>query len=173
MRFSTREQYGLRAMVELARRYGGDPVSLSTVAEAEGLSLSYLEQVAASLRDAGLLESRRGAYGGYSLAHAPAEVTAGDVIRALEGTIVRVPCFEERPATPCGREGSCATRNVWLEVRRKLVETLDSITLADLVAGEAGGCCEEPAEGLRCAATVVAGSLSAGGPGTPEWGQSR
>ena len=107
------------------------------------------------------------------LAHAPAEVTAGDVIRALEGTIVRVPCFEERPATPCGREGSCATRNVWLEVRRKLVETLDSITLADLVAGEAGGCCEEPAEGLRCAATVVAGSLSAGGPGTPEWGQSR
>jgi Rrf2 family transcriptional regulator, cysteine metabolism repressor len=136
MRFSTREQYGLRAMAELARYYGQGPVSLSEVADAEGLPLPYLEQVVASLKRAGLLESHRGAYGGYELAHAPAMITAGDVIRALEGTIVQVPCLVDAPESSCGRECSCTTRNVWVEVRDKLIETLDSITLADLSGPE-------------------------------------
>lgn len=123
-------------MAELARYYGLDPVSLADVANAEGLSLSYLEQVIAPLRNAGLLESRRGAYGGYTLTRAPGDITTGDVIRALEGTIVTVPCLVDNARTPCDREGACATRNVWIEVRSKLVETLDSITLADLVHSE-------------------------------------
>ena len=146
MKFSTREQYGLRAMAELARYYGQDPVSLSDVADAEGLSLSYLEQVVAPLRKAGLLESRRGAYGGYTLTRDPVDITTGDVIRALEGTIVTVPCLVENAKTPCDREGMCATRNVWVEVRQKLVETLDSITLADLVGSECAGSCRDAME---------------------------
>lgn len=133
MKFSAREQYGLRAMAELARHYGEGPVSLSDVAGAEGLSLSYLEQIVSLLRRAGLLESQRGARGGYVLTREPARITAGDIIRALEGTLVDVPCLSDNVALPCARESCCATRSVWAAVRDKLVETLDSMTLADLV----------------------------------------
>ena len=141
MRFSTKEQYGLRAMAELARYYGQGPVSLADVCRTEGLSLSYLEQVISPLRRAGLLESRRGAYGGYKLARQPAHITAGDVIRALEGTLVQVPCLAGHSEMPCAHEGACPTSNVWADVRRKLVETLDAMTLADLIGREASSSC--------------------------------
>jgi len=133
MKFSTKELYGLRAMAELARYYGEGPVSLAEVSRAEGLSLSYMEQVIPPLRRAGLVESRRGAYGGYSLTRLPAEITVGDVIRAVEGSIVQVPCQTDHVETMCLRAGICPTSNVWAEVRKTLVETLDSMTLADLV----------------------------------------
>ena len=137
MRFTAREQYGLRAMVELARRYGDGPVSLGEVARVQGISQGYLEQVTATLRRAGLLISRRGATGGYALAHAPEAITVGDVIRVLEGEIVPMTCVanEDTCAPPCTREGQCATRDVWLTVRMQLEKTLDSTTLADLVHG--------------------------------------
>lgn len=137
MKFTAREQYGLRAMVELARRYGDGPVSLSKVARVQGLSQGYLEQVAAALRRAGLLISRRGAAGGYTLARQPDTVTVGDVIRVLEGEIVPMTCVtdEDSCALSRAREGQCATRDVWLTVRRQLEKTLDGTTLADLVRG--------------------------------------
>lgn len=137
VKFTAREQYGLRAMVELARRYGDGPVSLGKVARVQGLSQGYLEQVAAALRRAGLLISRRGAAGGYTLAHEPDAITVGDVIRVLEGEIVPMTCVtdEDSCALPCAREGQCATRDVWLTVRGQLEKTLDGTTLADLVRG--------------------------------------
>jgi Rrf2 family protein len=137
MRFTAREQYGLRAMVELARRYGDGPVSLSEVARIQGISQGYLEQVASALRRAGLLISRRGAAGGYILARKPEAITVGDVIRVLEGEIVPMTCVTDKYTcdTPCAREGQCATRDVWLTVRMQLEETLDGTTLADLVRG--------------------------------------
>jgi len=124
-------------MVELARRYGDGPVSLGKVARVQGLSQGYLEQVAAALRRAGLLISRRGAAGGYTLAHEPDAITVGDVIRVLEGEIVPMTCVtdEDSCALPCAREGQCATRDVWLTVRGQLEKTLDGTTLADLVRG--------------------------------------
>jgi Rrf2 family cysteine metabolism transcriptional repressor len=112
VRVSARELYGLRAMSEFARCFGQGPLSLSEVAKVQGISQAYLEQIAIDLRRAGLLHSRRGAQGGYYLARAPEATTAGDVIRALED--------------------GCSTRGIWEEVRDRLVETLDSITLADL-----------------------------------------
>jgi len=130
MRFSAKEQYALRALVELAGCHGKGPVPLSQVAAAQEISLAYLEQIVAPLREAGLLESRRGAYGGYALARTPAQITVGDVLRVLEGAIVPVPCVS--PAGSCAREAGCATRLVWERVHNSLVETLDSITLADL-----------------------------------------
>ncbi len=133
MKISAREQYGLRAMAELARRYGQGPVSLAEVAEAQDISLAYLEQIVAPLRRAGLLVSTRGAHGGYSLAQAPVEITTGDIIRALEGSIVPVRCVTEEECSPCERKETCATRSVWEEVRDRLVETLDSTTLKDLI----------------------------------------
>lgn len=136
MKFSAKEQYGLRAMAELARYYGQGPVSLADVAQAEGLSLPYLEQIAAELRRAGLLESRRGAYGGYLLARPPAEISVADIIIALEGSLVQVPCVAEGEGAEmagCDRENVCVTRGVWLNVYQHLVELLDSLTLADLI----------------------------------------
>ncbi len=132
MRFSAREQVGLRAMVELAQRYGSGPVSLSEVAAAQEVSLSYLEQVIRPLRRAGLLTSTRGASGGYTLARPPATITIGDVIRVLEGAIVPIRCVTDQTCSPCSLEDRCATRSVWEIVRDRLTETLDGITLADL-----------------------------------------
>jgi Rrf2 family transcriptional regulator, cysteine metabolism repressor len=141
MKFSTREEYGLRAMVELARSYGEGPVSLAEVCRIESMSLSYLEQVIPSLRRAGLLESSRGAYGGYQLTREPGQITAGDIIRAVEGTIVQVPCLSAHTETRCAREGQCPTSNVWVEVGRKLIDTLDSMTLAGLIEADSPATC--------------------------------
>ncbi|RLC63541.1 MAG: Rrf2 family transcriptional regulator [Chloroflexota bacterium] len=133
MRFSARERVGLRAMAELAQRYGTGPVSLSEVAAAQEVSLSYLEQVIRPLRRAGLLTSTRGASGGYTLARPPAAITVGDVIRVLEGAIVPIRCVTDQTCSPpCALEDRCATRSVWEIVRDRLTETLDGITLADL-----------------------------------------
>jgi Rrf2 family cysteine metabolism transcriptional repressor len=132
MRVSARELYGLRAMSEFARHFGQGPLSLSEVAQSQGISQAYLEQIAIDLRRAGLLESRRGAQGGYYLAQAPEGTTAGDVIRALEGSILPVRCIAGESCTPCSREEDCSARGVWEQVRDRLVETLDAISLADL-----------------------------------------
>lgn len=131
MRFSAREEYALRAMVELADHHGQGPIPLGRVAEAQNISLAYLEQIVGPLRERGILESTRGAYGGYTLVRSPAEVTVGDVLRVVEGAIVPMPCVS--PEGSCARTGSCATQVVWERVRHSLVETLDSITLADLL----------------------------------------
>lgn len=132
MRVSAKELYGLRAMSEFARHFGQGPVSLSEVARKQGISQSYLEQIAIELRRSGLLRSRRGAQGGYYLARSPDETTAGDVIRALEGSILPIQCVTDTKCEPCSMEDGCSARGIWEQVRDRLVETLDSITLADL-----------------------------------------
>lgn len=132
MRFSAKEMYGLRAMAELACRYGQGPVPLGEVAQAQDIALATLEQIVAPLRRDGLLESTRGATGGYELARPPEQITVGDVLRALEGSLVPIPCLDADAAAACDRAGQCATRPVWALVRKRLVETLDSITLAAL-----------------------------------------
>lgn len=129
MRFSAKEQCGLRAMVEFSLRRDQGLTSLGDVARAQDISLAYLEQIVAPLRKTGLLRSVRGARGGYALGRAPEEITVGDVLRALGGALVPVTCLADGG---CQREGSCATRSVWQTVHDKLTETLDSITLGDL-----------------------------------------
>ena len=136
MHFSAKEQYGLRAMAELAARFGQGPIALSEVAQAQGISLATLEQVVAPLRRAGLLISSRGAAGGYTLARPPEQITVADVLRALEGALVSIPCLEGDAATRCERAEQCATRPVWALVRDRLVETLDHTTLADVCSQE-------------------------------------
>ena len=133
MRVSAKELYGLRAMSEFARHFGQGPLSLAQVAQRQGISQAYLEQIAIDLRRAGLLASKRGAHGGYYLSRAPEDTTAGDVIRALEGNILPVQCVADQKCVPCSLEEGCGTRGIWEQVRDRLVETLDSITLADLL----------------------------------------
>ena len=95
MKISTKGRYGLTIMIELAKKYGEGPVSLKSIAQANDLSEHYLEQLIAPLRNAGLVRSIRGAYGGYVLADEPGNITSGDVIRVLEGPITPVEGIED------------------------------------------------------------------------------
>lgn len=135
MKLSTKGQYGVRAMVELARSYGQGPLPLTEVSRLQNISLAYLEQIVALLRQAGLVVSTRGAHGGYHLARAPQTITIGDILRALEGPIAPVRCVSEvSQGRRCEREEMCLTRPVWKKVRDSIVNALDSTTLADLIA---------------------------------------
>ncbi len=136
MKLTAKEQYGLRALAELAQRYGSGPVALSEIAQAQGLSLGYLEQIAAALRQAGLVVSRRGASGGYSLARPPEKITVGDVVRVLEGGIRLLPCLEDERVrgAACARAADCARQAVWGRLQSRLELALGQVTLADLIA---------------------------------------
>jgi Rrf2 family cysteine metabolism transcriptional repressor len=133
VKVSAKEQYGLRAMAELAQQYGAGPVSLGDIAQVQGMSLDYLEQIVPDLRDAGLLNSTRGAKGGYELTRPPDQITVGEVLRALSGEILPVRCVEDDDCTePCHRTGDCGARTVWQTIHDQLLDTLDSMRLADL-----------------------------------------
>ncbi|TMG43577.1 MAG: Rrf2 family transcriptional regulator [Chloroflexi bacterium] len=130
---STRGEYGMRLMVDLARHWGQGTVSLHAVAQREDLPEAYLEQLVAALRKAGLVNGKRGAGGGYTLAREPREITAGDVVRALEGPIEPQICTAEGdPVVNCVREPDCGTRAVWLKLQATIAGALDGMTLAEL-----------------------------------------
>ena len=140
MMFSTKAEYGVRVMAHLAKSGGASPISLAAIAEAEGLPLAYLEHLAARLRRAGLVKSRRGSRGGYSLARDAGSITMAEVVRALEGDIAPVECITAGAdgAPVCSREGQaghdpCPTKLLWTRVQGSIVRTLTDTTLADLV----------------------------------------
>jgi Rrf2 family protein len=132
LKLSTKGEYGLRAVFDLAQRFGQGPISLKSVAERQEISEHYLEQLIAVLRKAGLVKSVRGAQGGYILARDPQEVTVGDVIRVLEGPIAPMDCVNEEEKEYCSRSDSCVTKGIWEKVRDSINEVLDSITLRDM-----------------------------------------
>jgi Rrf2 family cysteine metabolism transcriptional repressor len=140
MMFSTKAEYGVRVMVELARRSGGEPIPLAEVAANDGLPLAYLEHLVARLRKAGLVTSRRGSRGGYMLARPAAEITMAEVVEALEGSIAPIECISETAdgSIVCSRESSpdhvCPTKLLWTRVRFSIISTLRETTLADLLA---------------------------------------
>lgn len=124
MKISTKGRYGLTLMIELARNYGAGPLSLKSIAEKKDLSNHYLEQLATPLRNSGLIRSVRGPYGGYTLAREPDKITAGDIIRVLEGPITLVEVIEEEEA---------AQQALWMEISEVIKEVLDTTTLNDLL----------------------------------------
>ena len=139
MMFSTKAEYGVRVMVELARRAGEHPIPLAEIAAHDGLPLAYLEHLVARLRKAGLVDSRRGSRGGYMLARPPAEITMAEVVEALEGSIAPIECISQGPdgSIVCSRESDpghvCPTKLLWTRVRFAIVSTLRGTTLADLL----------------------------------------
>ena len=141
MMFSTKSEYGVRVMVELARQAGEEPIPLAEIAERGGLPLAYLEHLVARLRKAGLVDSRRGSRGGYLLARSPTEITMAEVVEALEGSIAPIECITEGAdgSIVCSRETDpghvCPTKLLWTRVRFAIVRTLQDTTLADLVLG--------------------------------------
>jgi Rrf2 family transcriptional regulator, cysteine metabolism repressor len=137
MRISSKGHYGLLAVAELARHYDEGLISLNEIASAEHLPLPYLEQIIAPLRVAGVVEATRGLHGGYRLARDPAHVTVGEVVRWLEGPIALVECTTEGyQAGACEREAGCTSRGVWKQVSDAINNVLNTLTLADLLAGE-------------------------------------
>lgn len=134
MRLSTRGKYGVKAMAELALHYGEGPTSLKLIAERQGLSEHYLEQLIAPLRKAGLVQSLRGAQGGYLLGRQPTSITVGEIVRVLEGPIAPSECASEQHQDyeHCGSARRCMARKVWTKLRDNIATTLDSVTLADL-----------------------------------------
>ncbi|MEA2207551.1 MAG: Rrf2 family transcriptional regulator, cysteine metabolism repressor [Solirubrobacteraceae bacterium] len=163
MMFSTKAEYGVRVMVELARRAGerpdGEPISLAEIAEHDGMPLAYLEHVVARLRKAELVDSRRGSRGGYLLARAPSEITMAEVVESLEGSIAPIECITEGAdgSIVCSREKqpghACPTKLLWTRVRSSIVQTLQQTTLADLVPAPS------PPDGVMMPAGPVLPSL--------------
>ncbi|MGI5863076.1 MAG: RrF2 family transcriptional regulator [Myxococcales bacterium] len=131
MKMSTKGRYGLRVMVELARRHGAGPVMVDLIATNQELSASYAHLLLGSLKSAGLVRSVRGPSGGYELSRSPSLITAFDVISAVEGD-APVDCVA-RPEG-CNRSPTCAVREVWCEVAAAVEKVLASVTLEELAA---------------------------------------
>ncbi len=131
MKLSTKGKYGVKALFELAMHEGAGPLSLKAIADRQGLSEHYLEQLAAPLRKAGLITSIRGAQGGYVLSRAASQITVGDVIRVLEGPIGYTDCSADgEPDPSCA--SNCPVHGVWEKVTAQIVSVIDNISLQDL-----------------------------------------
>lgn len=130
MRISTRGRYSLEALLYLSLLPEGDYASTRTIAEQTGISDGYLEQLFIPLKKAGLIRGIRGAQGGYLLGKKPSEITAGDVLRAVEGSLEPVACLS---SGTCPAEAKCITRHTWSQLYREISDCVDSITLTQLV----------------------------------------
>ncbi|MFC0561859.1 cysteine metabolism transcriptional regulator CymR [Halalkalibacter alkalisediminis] len=130
MKISTKGRYGLTIMMALAKQVGDGPISLKSIAKEYDLSEHYLEQLIAPLRNAMLVKSVRGAYGGYMLAKDAKDITAGDIIRVLEGPISPVEVMDDEEP---------AKRNLWIKIRDAVKDVLDNTTLEDLATYEDSG----------------------------------
>ena len=139
MIFTTKAEYGVRLLVELGRQGADSPISLKAIAAAENLPLGYLEHVVALLRKADLVESTRGARGGYRLSRPPEQITMDEVVIALEGGVTPMECFfdEAEGRVSCSHLNdhgqACATKVLWMRVQNSVVDALKRTTLAELV----------------------------------------
>lgn len=131
MKISMRSRYGLRLMVELAAHGGKGPLLLKNIARAQEISEKYLSQIVIDLKAANLISATRGAHGGYMLSRPPAEITALDIITALEGDLTLVECT--RNPNRCRRESLCVSQSVWERLSQAMTQTLEEIRLSDLV----------------------------------------
>ena len=131
MKLSTKGRYGTRALLEMARHYGEGPLLLKDIAERQQISLRYLEHLIGPLVGAGIVKTTRGFKGGVWLARPPAEIKLSETMQLLEGDITPVECINNPGA--CTRSRTCATRDVWDEMKQAMYSVLDATTLEDLV----------------------------------------
>ena len=133
---SKRTQYGLKAMLALANRYGEGPIQIATVSKQEAIPMKFLESILLDLKSSGLLDSKKGPRGGYQLSRPPSTITVGSLIRIIEGPLAPLPCASEtafRACEECGDVESCGTRIIMRQVRDAIANVLDRTTLAELV----------------------------------------
>ena len=135
MKISTKGRYGLRVMIELAAKYGRGPVLVDTIAKNQEISAKYIHVLMSGLKSGGFIRSVRGPSGGYELSRPPAEITALEVVRALEGDLAPVDCVAN--SSSCSRVAGCATRDLWCEMGAAVEGVLGRYTLADLARRQA------------------------------------
>lgn len=131
---SQKTRYAIRAMQHLADRYGQGPVRLAEIAEVQKIPANFLTVILSELSRFGIVASMRGKDGGYWLAVSPIDITYGDLIRVMNGSLALVPCasrFAHEKCSNCVEEGECRTRALMLQVRDRTAELLDSIRLSD------------------------------------------
>jgi Rrf2 family protein len=133
MKLSTKGRYGLRAVLDLALNSETEAVALSSIAERQSISISYLEQLIAKLKKAGIVESTRGARGGYILARPAEEISVGEILRTLEGTLNPVECSELMGGPSCSVSDICVTKYVWKRIGDSINMAVDSLMLSELV----------------------------------------
>jgi len=135
LKLSTKGQYGVRAMFEVAKNYGRGTTTIKEISERQDVSVSYLEQLLNKLRRAGVVESVKGPGGGYVLTRPPEDVSIGEVLRVLEGPVAITSCLDPA-ADGCDRVDSCVTRMLWKSLGERIEGFLDRITLQELIEEE-------------------------------------
>lgn len=133
MKISTKGRYGLRALIDLAQYSEIEPVSISSIASRQSISEGYLEQLMSLLKKAGLIKSIRGAGGGYVLARDMESISVGDVLRALEGSLKPVECAALSEEDTCAAADCCVTKYVWQRINDSISQTVNEISLRQLV----------------------------------------
>lgn len=131
MKLSTRSRYGTRLMLNMAANYGQGVTRLAEIAETQGISLKYLEQIIIPLKKAAYVKSVRGGKGGHMLAKPPAQISVGEIVALLEGGATFTKCALDPSA--CNRAKDCLTRVLWKEAAEAMFKKLNSVTLADLL----------------------------------------
>ncbi len=134
LKISTKGRYGLKAMFELAVRYGEGPVLMSTLAKQQNVSRKYLHSLLSPLQNAGLTRSRRGVHGGYLLTRPPHMIFVSEVLEALEGPMLLVDCVASEDT--CSESLSCPTRKLWVHMTNSLKTGMEGMTLSDLLSQE-------------------------------------
>ena len=132
MKISTKGRYALRMLIDLASHIDEGFVSLKDIAERQGISKKYLEQIVPMLNKDGILRTNRGNRGGYQLAKAPSEISVGDILHSTEGNLAPVSCLEFEP-NECPRREECATLYIWEGLYKVVTDYLNTITLQDII----------------------------------------
>lgn len=132
LRLSKKGEYGVRAMLEIAKNYGKGPVTIKEIGERQEAPIPYLEQLLNRLRREGLIESVRGPGGGYVLGRKPSNINLGEVLNALEGPIALSECLNPSGEYDCSRINACVTRLLLKRLGEKINNFLNKTTLKDL-----------------------------------------
>ena len=130
MKLSTKGRYGLKAMFQLSLNQSNGPIPLKNIASKQNISEQYLEQIFSSLKKSGLVQSVRGAQGGYLLSKEPKDIKVSDIMYVLEGPIEIADCIE---GVACDNIDCCATRLLWTKIKSSIDEVMEGITLQDIV----------------------------------------
>ena len=133
MKLSTRAKYGLRALIDLGLHSGQEAVSIQSIAGRQNISVSYLEQLMAKLKRAGIVESTRGAQGGYRLGKPENEISVGDILRVLEGSLDAVDCPGNSPINTCESSDLCVAKYVWKRINDSIASAVDTLMLGELI----------------------------------------
>lgn len=133
MKMSTKGKYGLRALIDLAQYSEIEPVSITSIAARQGISERYLEQLMSKLKKAGIINSIRGAGGGYTLAKPLETISVGEVLRTLEGNIEPVECSGIQSDSICDSSCNCVSKIVWQKINDSVNEAVDGIMIEELV----------------------------------------